>query len=85
MKTHPFILEGFFHFIICCIILWISQKPYWTRLSGYLRVFFKTRHPISNEWGMEAPRLKDFIIVFLVVLILIAFSWITYYKFGWFH
>lgn len=35
--------------------------------------------------GDEAPRLKDFIIVIVVTAILIALSWIAYYKFGWFH
>jgi hypothetical protein len=35
--------------------------------------------------GDEAPRLKDFLIVFITVAILIALSWIAYYKFGWFH
>ena len=35
--------------------------------------------------GDEAPRFKDFIMVIIIVLILIAISWITYYKFGWFH
>jgi hypothetical protein len=31
--------------------------------------------------GDEAPRLKDFLIVIVVVLALIALSWIAYYKF----
>jgi hypothetical protein len=34
---------------------------------------------------MGAPKLKHTIIVFVVVLILIVFSWVSYYKFGWFH
>lgn len=32
--------------------------------------------------GDEAPRLKDFIIVVTIVLILIVLSWIAYYKFN---
>jgi hypothetical protein len=35
--------------------------------------------------GDEAPTLKDFLIVLLVTAILIALSWIAYYKLGWFH
>lgn len=35
--------------------------------------------------GYEAPRLKDFLIVLVIALLLIAFSWIAYYKFHWFH
>jgi len=39
----------------------------------------------APRFGDEAPRLKDFIIVLIIVLIMIAFSWIAYFKFGWFH
>ena len=35
--------------------------------------------------GDEAPGPKDFIIVIAVTALLIALSWIAYYKFRWFH
>jgi len=35
--------------------------------------------------GDEAPRPKDFIIVLVIVVVLIAVSWIAWFKFGWFH
>ena len=35
--------------------------------------------------GDEAPRAKDFLMVLLVFLVLIALSWIAYFKFGWLH
>jgi hypothetical protein len=35
--------------------------------------------------GDESPGPKDFMIVLIVVLALIAFSWIAWFKFGWFH
>ena len=39
----------------------------------------------SGRLGDEAPRLKDLIIVIIVVAILTLISWVTYYKLGWFH
>lgn len=39
----------------------------------------------SGRLGDEAPRLKDLIIVIVVVAILTLISWVTYYKLGWFH
>jgi len=35
--------------------------------------------------GDEAPEWKDIILVIVVVALLIAFSWIAWFKFGWFH
>ena len=35
--------------------------------------------------GDEAPKVKDFVIVLIVVLAIIAFSWVAWFKFGWFH
>ena len=43
----------------------------------------KTNKPF--KWGDEAPDLKHFLIVLAVVAALIAFAWISWYKFGWFH
>jgi hypothetical protein len=40
---------------------------------------------IKNKYGDEAPTPKEFLMVILVVALLIAFAWIAYYKFGWFH
>jgi len=46
----------------------------------------KTPNDIQNDkLGDQAPRLKDLIIVIAVVAILTFLSWLTYYKFGWFH
>lgn len=42
----------------------------------------KYRH---KEYGSEAPTLKDFLIVLLVVAVLIALDWVAYFKLGWFH
>jgi hypothetical protein len=39
----------------------------------------------ESRLGDEAPGLKDLVIVLLVVLAIIAFSWIAWFKFGWFH
>jgi hypothetical protein len=39
----------------------------------------------GSKLGDEAPRLKDFIIVLVIVLVLIVSSWIAWFKFGWFH
>jgi len=38
-----------------------------------------------EKLGDEAPRLKDFVIVITIAAILMFFSWLTYYKLGWFH
>lgn len=35
----------------------------------------------DNLLGDEAPKPKDFLVVIIVVLVLIALSWIAYYKF----
>jgi hypothetical protein len=35
--------------------------------------------------GDEATRWKDFILVVVVVALLIAFSWIAWFKLRWFH
>ncbi len=40
------------------------------------------RHP---GLGDEAPEWKHLIIVIAIVILLIAFSWIAWFKFGWFH
>lgn len=39
----------------------------------------------NTHLGDRTPRLKDFLIVILAVAVLIGFSWIAYYKLGWFH
>ena len=39
----------------------------------------------DSKLGDEAPKVKDFVTVLVIVLILIAFSWIAWFKFGWFH
>lgn len=33
----------------------------------------------------EAPTIKEFLWVVVAFALLIAFSWIAYYKLGWFH
>lgn len=33
----------------------------------------------------KPPTLKDFLLVLLVFGLLVAFSWIAYFKLGWFH
>ena len=35
--------------------------------------------------GSREPRLKDFLLEVMVVGLLIAMSWIAWFKFGWFH
>jgi len=42
----------------------------------------KDRKP---KLGDEAPEWKHVILVLIVVALLIAFSWIAWFKFGWFH
>jgi hypothetical protein len=39
----------------------------------------------SIYYGDEAPKGKDFLMVLLASLLLIALSWITYFKLGWLH
>jgi hypothetical protein len=39
----------------------------------------------KEKLGDEAPELKHFLIVFGVVAVLIALSWISWFKLGWFH
>lgn len=52
-----------------------SQKP-----------IFSKKEEIKKQFSAyEAPTIKEFLLVLLVVLLLIVFSWIAYYKFGWFH
>ena len=46
---------------------------------------FDTEKDEGGKWGDEAPTWKEFVIVILVVAILIAISWVTWFKFGWFH
>ena len=43
------------------------------------------RNEKITRWGDEAPGCKDFVIVILAIGILIALSWIAWFKFGWFH
>ena len=38
-----------------------------------------------NEYGDEVPRLKDFLLILAVILVLTVISWVGYYKFHWFH
>jgi hypothetical protein len=38
-----------------------------------------------DKLGDEAPGLKHVIIVFVVLALLIAVSWIAWFKLGWFH
>jgi hypothetical protein len=33
----------------------------------------------------KPPTIKDFLLVVLVFGLLVAFSWIAYFKLGWFH
>ncbi|HET6993882.1 MAG TPA: hypothetical protein VFI06_02815 [Chitinophagaceae bacterium] len=35
--------------------------------------------------GDEAPGWKDFLLVIVVTVLLIVFSWIAWFKFRWFH
>ncbi len=49
--------------------------------NEYIKV--KTNKP--DRLGDEAPELKDYLIVFGAVALLIAFGWVSWYKFGWFH
>ena len=37
------------------------------------------------KMGDEAPRWIHMIIVLVIAVLLIAISWITWFKFGWFH
>ncbi|WP_157580825.1 hypothetical protein [Segetibacter koreensis] len=39
----------------------------------------------NNPYGDEAPTWKQLLIVFIIVAILLAFSWTAYYKLGWLH
>lgn len=45
----------------------------------------KDKNIWSDFYGDEEPSAKDFLIVLLVIAVLIAFAWIAYYKFHWFH
>jgi len=36
-------------------------------------------------YDMNKPSLKDILIVVLVFLVIIALSWLAYYRFGLFH
>jgi|KBSSwiStaDraftv2_1062776.scaffolds.fasta_scaffold6008835_1 hypothetical protein len=38
-----------------------------------------------QKYGDEAPTWKHMVIAFLLVGLLIALSWIAWFKFGWFH
>lgn len=39
----------------------------------------------KQKQGDEAPQWKDILVVIITVAALIAVSWITWFKFGWFH
>ena len=39
----------------------------------------------TTRYGDEAPRWKDFLIVIMIFLFLIALDWIAYFKLGWLH
>ena len=39
----------------------------------------------NPKFGDEAPGWKDVIIVLAVTALLVAFSWVAWFKFGWFH
>ncbi|HMU47918.1 MAG TPA: hypothetical protein PKC72_16215 [Chitinophagaceae bacterium] len=45
----------------------------------------KNKRNKANGYGDEAPRWKDFIIVLGVFLVLMALSWLAYYKLHWFN
>lgn len=38
-----------------------------------------------KKFGDEAPTWIDFILVYVAVGLLIALSWIAWFKLGWFH
>jgi hypothetical protein len=39
----------------------------------------------QQKLGDEAPRLKDFILVIIIVALVIAAFWLAWFKLGWFH
>ncbi len=39
----------------------------------------------KSQWGDEAPGWEHILIVIAVVAVIIILSWITWFKFGWFH
>ncbi|WP_018613164.1 hypothetical protein [Segetibacter koreensis] len=39
----------------------------------------------TNYYGDEAASGKDFLMVIMGFLVLIALSWIAYFKLGWLH
>jgi hypothetical protein len=45
----------------------------------------KDKKIFTNRYGDEAPKLKQFLLVIFIVVVLIAFAWITYNKLGWLH
>lgn len=62
-----------------------TRHSIWHSSSDKSCKMIKDKNIRSKQYGDEAPRLKDFLIVLFIVAALIAFSWIAYYKFGWFH
>jgi len=45
----------------------------------------KMENEKTDKLGDWAPELKHYVIVFGVVLVLVAFGWISWHWFGWFH
>jgi len=39
----------------------------------------------KTRWGDEAPGWKDFFLVLVVTALLIAVSWVAWFKLHWFH
>ncbi len=67
----------FSQFSRCCLFQAFLLALYIKRMT------MKTKQP--DKPGDEAPELKHFVIVFVAVALLTAFSWIAWFKFGWFH
>jgi hypothetical protein len=45
----------------------------------------KEKNIRSKNYGGEAPTLRDFLVVIIVVAVMIALDWIACFKLGWFH
>ena len=78
----PLLVKGLFDFVS----LGISEAHIWQ--NGCEPTLFQMANEENIKkkyYGDETPRGKDILIPIVVIMVIIALSWIAYFKFGWFQ
>lgn len=67
------------------LAIWASHSPLQYESKYIEMLIYRDMNDEKPKLGDEAPAWKHIIIVLIIAGLLIAFSWISWFKFGWFH